>query len=185
MRRGALVFAIMLFIGHVGTPGASSCVPRQAAQVASGSSPSGDPWTVAAVKRRNGDRCDEWLFQLKFRLPQVTSFAVATTIRAGGHTPRDYPLSGLDSGNPEASERVFGGYVGRDAVKLRVNFTNGSTAVIEPAYPPAELRRRFVWMRGFRFFVHYYPASAPVRVVAVYDNQGSLMYRARPQAGFF
>lgn len=183
--RKLIASTAVFFVTLMAAGDAQGCVKRQAAVLKTAASPSGEPWIVTAVKRRNGQRCDEWLFQVKFRLPTVVSWAAAATIPVGGHTARDFTVSALDAGVPDGVERVFSGYVGRETAKVVAVLEDGSRVRIKPKYPPVCLRKRFVWMRGFRYFVHYYAGEKEVAAITTYAGNGRLIYRADADGGTF
>jgi hypothetical protein len=162
------------------------CIRPQSALVDTAPSPSGEAWRVLAGVRNNGGRCDQWLFQVMFRLPKVISWASGTSIPVSGHTSRTFSISALDAESPDNEERVFSGYTGREVAKIVASFESGVRAVIKPSFPPAPLRKKFVWMRSFRYFVFYHAFDVGVvESVSLFTKEGHLLYRGRSESGAF
>lgn len=161
------------------------CVKTRKVVLESASSPSGEPWTAWASVRNNGSDCGEWLFQVHFRLPEIVSWASATGIPAGGHTSRYFSISALDADSPLAKERVFSGYTGREAARVVATFGDGTRAEIRPRFPSLKLRRSFVWMRSFRYFVYYYSPGPAIEAISLFTKGGRLLYRTKSEEGSF
>lgn len=173
-----LAFAVLL-------PGAYSagCVKSQRVLVETGLSPNGAPWTVKAKRSSNGGRCDQWLFQVQFKLPHVVAHTAATLIPVGGQTSRDFTISALDAEGIDGLERAFSGYTGREAARILLVFEDGSRTEIVTKSPPERLRQVYVWMRGFRYFVYYYPAGIGVSSIKLLTKSGEVLHRIPAEGG--
>jgi hypothetical protein len=145
----------------------------------------GDLLKVTASVRPNGGRCGRWLFQVAFQMPDVVSFSAATGIPVGGHTSVRYPINALDSGAPEGVKRAFGGYVGASVTRIVARLEDGSELQVTPVSPDEQLRRRYRWLRGMRYFAHYYEAPSGVEVVELYSADGELLFEESGQDGAF
>jgi hypothetical protein len=134
-------------------------------------------------KSRNGHSCDKWLFQVQFQLPNVVSHAAASSIPIGGHTPKNFTISALDAEAPDGQERAFSGYTGSEAARVAAVLEDESRIEIATKSPTERLRKQYVWMRGFRYFVYYYPAGTGVRSITLLSKGGRVLYRAKAEAG--
>jgi hypothetical protein len=179
----ALVAVLLLFVQLLSHDAAAACTKTRKVQIATGPSPGGSPWLVSAKKSSNGGRCDGWLFQVQFLLPNVISYSAAATIPVGGHTPKHFTISGLDGVGPDGLERVFSGYTGRDVASIAATLANGTQIELSPTYPPRRLRERYVWMRSFRYFVYYYSAASGVKKIALLSSGGRVLHRAKVEPG--
>lgn len=52
-------------------------------------------------------------------------------------------------------------------------------------YPWMCLRRDFVWLRSFKYFVHYWLAESTITKVSLFSRGGRLVYRTRSEEGAF
>jgi hypothetical protein len=163
----------------------SACIRPKSVMVDSAPVSNGDQWTLRASVRNNGGRCDEWLFQLEFRLPPLGTWGTATGIPVRGHTSRYFSVSAFDSSTPGGAERVLSGYTGREAAKVVAQLSDGARMVITPRFPSLELRKSRVWMRSFRYFVVYYPAGSEVEAISLFAKDGRLLYRSASDSGSF
>jgi hypothetical protein len=173
-----LALAVLLPVG-----GATACVKSRKVLVENGLSPSGEPWSVKAKRSRNGNSCDNWLFQVQFSLPKVVGWAAATSIPIGGHTPNNFTITALDAEGLDGLERAFSGYTGRKAARVVAVLENGSRIGITTKSPPRRLRKTYVWMRGFRYFVYYYLAGSGVRSIKLLAKSGKVLYSTRVEPG--
>ena len=82
--------AVVLFL-LLAPPATANCIKRHSVPIASGSSPSGEPWTVEGTIGNNGS-CREWLFGMEFDLPSAEHWGWVTGIPAGGHLPRNFTI---------------------------------------------------------------------------------------------
>lgn len=87
--------------------------------------------------------------------------------------------------NNGASETAFVGYTGVEGTEVVATLADGSTFTVKPRLAPAALRKKVVWLRGFRFFVYFHPSRPRIEQVAVYTRGGRLIYRAKGIAGGF
>jgi hypothetical protein len=152
--------------------------------VASGPTPGGDTWHLSASIRKNGTCAGGWLFAVNVDLPQIGHWSSATGIPVGGHTARYFNISAADEASFDGSEHTFAGYTGREATKVLATMADGTRIEIHPRFPPQKLRRQFVWLRSFRYFVRYYPPETQVSYVSLFDRAGTLLYRSEPGSDF-
>ena len=173
--------AALLVLASSATAG---CIERHSVPIASGPSPSGEPWTVKGTIGNNGS-CAEWLFGMEFDLAGAVDWGWGTGIPAGGHLSRDFTIDASDALQEDGSWRVFSGTVAGDAVKLIAGLSNGKRLTIQPKSAPAQLRRQVVWLRNARYFVQYYPPEGFVTSVSLFSASGQLLYRIRSSEGDF
>lgn len=178
-----LLLLVLVFVAFVSAADAATCVRAREALIETGISPSGAPWTVKAKKSSNGGRCNEWLFQVKFKLPNVVAHAAGTTIPVGGHIPKDFRIIALDAEGLDGVERAFSGFTGSETARVVAVLEDGSVTEIVAKSPSKQLRQKYVWMRGFRYFVHYYPAGVGVRSIKLLSKSGNVLYRAQAEPG--
>src|SRR4051794_19628416 len=114
------ILAAVLVLGLAGTVRGEEaiCIRPQKVPLVREATEQGELLKVTAGVRPNGGRCDRWLFQVAFQMPNVVSFSAATGIPVGGHTSAGYPINALDSGSPEGVKRAFGGYVGASVTRI-------------------------------------------------------------------
>lgn len=94
-------------------------------------------------------------------------------IENGGHLPDGFGIVGED----EISEvgRVFSGFVGGRIRTVAVTLSNGKHLTIHPKLPRLRQRDRFVWLRGLRYFVRFYPVGGRAKVVKLLDANGKVL----------
>jgi hypothetical protein len=174
------IAALLVFVPSV----SAACITRHSVSIASGLSPSGEPWTVAGTIGNNGS-CREWLFGMEFKLPGTVNWGWATGIPAGGHLFRGFTIDASDDLQEDGSQRVFSGTVGGDAAKVVATLSNGKRLTFHPKSAPAPLRRHVVWLRNVRYFVEYYLPEGFVTSVSLFNISGQLLYRATGVEGEF
>jgi hypothetical protein len=177
----AAVSAVLLFAPSA----AAGCIARHSVPIASGPSPSGEPWTVEGTIGGNGGCHHEWLLGMSFNLPGVGSWETATGIPAGGHLSRNYRIDAFDAIQEDGAERVFAGVVGGEVATVTATLSNGKRLKIEPRSAPAQLRRHVVWLRNVRYFVQYYLPKGFVTSVSLFSASGLLLYRTTDMEGSF
>jgi hypothetical protein len=163
---------------------AIGCITRHSVPIASGSSPSGEPWTVEGTIGNNGS-CREWLFGMEFQLPGAVNWGWGTGIPAGGHLSKSFKMDASDDLQKDGSKRVFSGSVGGEVARIVATLSNGKRLAIQPKSAPAALRRKVVWLRNVRYFVKYYPPQGFVTSVSLFSVSGQLLYRTSGAEGFF
>lgn len=167
-----------------GSSSGAGCVKPQSLTVMDGRGPSGAPWRVVATIEDNGG-CASWLFGSEFKptgKPPGT-FLSRFAIPAHGQLSKRFTIAATDQGLP--GERSFGGMVGSRVAKLRVTTSEGKREIIRPRLPSSQLLQRYAWLRGVRYFMHFYPARARVVSVALLDSSGRAVYTAKGQEGEF
>lgn len=163
---------------------ASACIDRHSVAVASGTNPAGEPWTLESTISGNGS-CRGWLLDLSFSFPSVGSWSTGSGIPAGGHVSRNYRIDAMDTIQEDGAERVFAGIVSGEVATAMATLSNGKRLKIQPRSAPAQLRRHVVWLRGFRYFVQYYPPEGFVTSVSLFSTSGQLLYRTNGMEGSF
>lgn len=185
MRRGPIlaIAAAAAFLTFV-TAASAGCIHRHSVPIASGTSPSGEPWTVEGTISSNGN-CREWLFGMEFELQGAINWGWVTGIPAGGHLARNFNMDASDDLQADGSERVFSGTVAGDVAKVVATLSDGKHLAIQPQSPSAQLRRQVVWLRNVRYFVQYYPPEGFVTSVSLLSSSGQLLYRTTGTDGSF
>lgn len=147
--------------------------------------PGGGRWSATGDVRSNGG-CTNWLFGVNF-VPFGTvpgSWRGAWDIPAGGHLPDRFTISAQDEASK--SVRAFSGIVGARVKEIELHVgPSGGTVVVRPRLPSSELRRKYSWLRNFRFFVRFLPTSSPIRVAKLINAKGEVMLSERPFEGIF
>lgn len=159
------------------------CIDPRKVQIATGKAPNGEKWRVVASVRDNGRSCREWLFGMDFTLPPIMDWGGGTGIPAGGHTSRYFTISAMEF--QAEGEAVFSGYVGWEVATIKAWMENGTMMEIHPRFPPVQLRKDFVWLRSFRYFVDYFPAESTIAKVALFTRGGRLVYQTKSDEGEF
>jgi hypothetical protein len=153
--------------------------------IGAGSVPGGGRWSVTGDVRANGG-CSDWLFGVSF-VPFGTgpgSWRGAWDIPAGGHLSDRFTISAEDEASK--SQRAFSGIVGARVQEIELDLGPGRrTVVVRPGLPSSEARRKFPWLRNFRFFVRFLPASSPIRVAKLIGSKGEVIASERPFEGVF
>lgn len=176
--------AVLAAVLALSAPSANACVAPRTVPIDNGLSPSGKTWEVSASIKKNGT-CKEWLFEVDFRLPEITNWGSATGIPVGGHLSRYYDISADDQESLDGTERVVSGFTGREVVTVAMAMSDGKRVEVHPKFPSKKLRRNFVWLRSFRYFVRYYPPGSAVESVSLFNKAGVLLYRTSLKEGIF
>jgi hypothetical protein len=171
---------LLLFAPSAG----AGCIKRHNVRIASGTSPTGWPWTVNGSIGNNGGDCREWLFGMDFELHGATNWGVGTGIPAGGHLGRRFEIDASDDLLEDGSNRVFSGIVNGEVAKVVLTLSNNKHLTIRPKSPPPQLRRKVVWLHNVRYFVEYYQPEGFVTGVATFSATGQLLYRDKSFDGF-
>jgi|GEM_PF-2585084 len=158
------------------------CIKPRKVEIAREPAPNGLRWKATASVKNNGN-CGEWLFGVDFYLPGVMTWGSGTGIPAHGHTLSTDGMEAMDFHGP--GESAFSGYVGSKAATIRAKLDDGGELEIPVKYPSKKLRRSFVWMRGFGFFVAYYSPGSEVESASSYDRDGKFLQRIVNEEGFF
>lgn len=180
-----MVLTLLTACLFLSVPGAeAACIHRHTVPIASGIAPNGSRWSVAASIGPNGGHCREWLLGVNFGIPGAGFWSTSTGVPVEGHLGRDYKLDALDTLLQDGSDRVFAGVVGGEVTKVLVTLSDNHHLAFRPKAPPAELRRKNVWLRNFRYLVAYYPPEGFVTGVATFSKTGQLLYRDKTFEGF-
>jgi hypothetical protein len=106
-----------------------------------------------------------------------------TGIPAGGHVSRYFTIRARELHREDVP--VFSGYVGREVATIKACMENGTMMEIHPRFPSMKLRKDFVWLRSFRYFVDYLPVEDTISKVSLFTRGGRLVYRTSSDAGSF
>ena len=171
MRRTVLLLLALALLGLPGGAAAAGSKPEKAI-FARGTSPSGEHWTAEAGVSVNR-RSNSWRFNLEFRFSLGFRWGSGQEILIGSHEKMRGQASGYTGIlSAEAPESAAFGYAGPEVTTIKMKMSDGSSLIVHPVFPPKQLRRRFVWMRGFRYFMKYYPGGAYVTEYWLYDSAG-------------
>ena len=141
---------------------------------------------MTAKVRDNGLACQDWLFGLDFGSKEFGYSGGSTGIPAGGKVPSDYlSIDASDIVNRHGTRAAFFGYTGRDEVKIVGRAKDGRRFVVWPRLAPARLRRRYDWLRGFRYFVFFHSGSSLIESLSVFARNGKLLETAENAGLFF
>lgn len=97
----------------------------------------------------------------------------------------DVPLSfsgvaaHVESQIERSSEGDLSGMADRRVVKLRMKMGDGKVLTIKPALAPANLRKRFFWLRGVRFFDFFFQAPGKPQLLTAFDRKGHMVGRGK------
>ena len=166
------------------TTAASSCVAPQQRVIERGSGSRGMQWSVTASIKPNPG-CRTWLLGFEFR-PAGTrsgSWSGRWAVPAHGHLPRGFGISARDEWFK--SMHAVSGVVGREVSTLSIATNTGAKVVVRPSVPSKSLRRRFVWLRGVKYFLYYYDAGEHVRAITLQDRAGEAIAKVSGQEGEF
>lgn len=166
-------------------PAASEgCIASDKQLIAKGQGPTGRQWTVSAEVRNNGG-CDSWLLGVQF-LPlgiYPGSWKGAWAIPADGHLPPGFRIGARDDAQRQG--RAFSGVVGERVHSIVLTMSTGEHLKIRPKLPAKQLRSRFVWLQGMRYFVSFYPSGRRVRLADLFDSRGKIVGTIRGHEGAF
>jgi len=141
---------------------------------------------MTATVRENDLSCEEWLFGLKFGSVEFGYGEPGTGIPAGGHVPPGFlGVAASDIVNRRGTRAAFSGYTSRDGVKIVGTAEDGRRFVVWPRLAPARLRRRYDWLRGFRYFVFFHSGSSVIESLSVFARSGKLLETAENEGLFF
>lgn len=167
-----------------GGASACACGEFRGAVVAHGKSLYGVPWRIKAAlspPSTTRPRAIEVHFSiggpdgtvgyftaLPRRLPSAFVFTAIT-----GSDIVDYPESDLS------------GVTRAKVTELVVKMSDGELLTVRPSPAPTEIRKRFPWLRGLRFFDVFFPADQRPRVVTALDRDGDVLARYASRRGSF
>jgi len=171
MRRLVSLFLVGALLGLPTAATAASAKPGNVA-FAHGTSPSGEHWTAEAGVRVNRHH-DRWQFDIGFKFSFGFKWGEGQEIPIGSHEKMAGQASGYTGIlTADAPESAAFGYAGPEVTTIKMKMSDGSSLKVRPVFPPKQLRRKFVWMRGFRYFIQYYPGGAYVTEYWLYDSTG-------------
>jgi hypothetical protein len=169
MRRTVFLLLVVALLtlpsGATGTPKPGNVV------FARGTSPSGEHWRAEAGVSVN-HRHHRWRFEIRFDFSLGFKWGSGQEIPIGGHEKMAGQANGYTGILTPATESAAFGYAGPEVTTIKATMSDGSSLTVHPVFPARELRRKFVWMRGFRYFMQYYPGAAYVTEYWLYDSTG-------------
>lgn len=170
MRRTIVLLLAVLF--GLPTAAAGAGAKPGKAVFAHGTSPAGERWSAEASvtpSRRNHD----WKFEMEWHFSNGFNWGVGQEIPTGGREQMAGQASGYTGllSGPATESGAFG-YAGPEVTTIKMKMNDGSSLEVHPVFPPAELRRKYVWMRGFRYFMKFYEGGAYVTEYWLYDAAG-------------
>lgn len=142
----------------------------------------GRPWRITASIEKNGG-CSYWLLKVNF-FPQGIprgSWTGGWGIPAGGHLPATATIGAGDY--EEEDGRAVSGVVGSRVRTVVLKLSGGRAMAVHPKDPSKGLRRRFVWLRGLRYFLRFYPAGKHVKTAKLLDANGKVIFTAHSEDG--
>lgn len=143
----------------------------------------GRPWRIHASieKIEKNDRCSYWFLKVEFSPQGVGpgSWIEGWGIPAGGHLPA---TATIDAHEEEGGGSI-GGVVGSRVRSVVLTFSSGRRIVVHPNDPSKGLRKRFVWLRGLRYFLRFYPAGEHVKTAKLLDANRRLIFTAHNREG--
>jgi hypothetical protein len=179
---GVSALALCLVLPCAAQASKKHCTDARKVQIDAGKSPTGEKWQVVASVRNNAG-CRNWLLALDFSLPPIRNWGSKAGIPAGGHISRYFKISAMDV--HRKNETVFSGYVGREVATIKAWMQNGAMIEVHPRFPSMKLRKTFVWLRSFKYFVDYFSAESLITKVSLFTRGGRLVYRTTSEEGEF
>ncbi|MCW2978417.1 MAG: hypothetical protein JWO14_144 [Solirubrobacterales bacterium] len=171
MRRIALLLTAFAALA-VPTGARASDAKSGTALFAHGISPQGERWSATAGVRPNRRR-HLWRFDINFKFSNGYGWGSGQEIPIGSHEHMEREADGytglLSGGAPESA--AFG-YAGPEVTTIKMKMSDGSSLEVHPVLPPVSLRHQFIWMRGFRYFIQFYPGGAYVTEYWLYNKAG-------------
>jgi hypothetical protein len=171
-RRIRRIVALLVAIGALGLPPVAEASGAKLQEVvfAKGASPAREHWSASAgVVRRHG----KWMFGVNFNFSRGFKWGSGQEIPIGTHKQmagQADGYTGILSG--DAPESAAFGLAGPEVTTIKMKMSDGSSLAVHPIFPPGRLRHKFVWMRGFRYFMKFYPGGAYVTEYWLYDKAG-------------
>lgn len=171
MRRTVFLPLLAVLFG-LSTVATGAAAKPSKAVFAHGTSPAGERWSAEASvtpNRRNHD----WNFEMEWHFSNGFNWGAGEEIPTGGREQMAGQASGytgLLSG--PATESAAFGYAGPEVTTIKMMMNDGSSLEVHPVFPPKQLRQKYVWMRGFRYFTQFYGGGAYVTEYWLYDSAG-------------
>jgi hypothetical protein len=184
MRRVILLVTLFAMLALPVSAGASAA-QHQKVVFAHGTNPEGERWKGSAGIRLIRGR-HVWLFTTDFEFSDGFGEETAQEIPVGGRRHVEGEADGYTGLlTAEGSEGAAFGIAGPEIVTIKAKMSDGSHLELHPIFPPQELRKKYVWMRGFRYFVQFYPGRAHVVEYSLYDESGKRTCRSPAEEGLF
>jgi hypothetical protein len=180
VRRFALLMTLsgLAFVACAGAASACPCSEFCGPVIDHGSTPHGVPWRITAFERPAiGPQPPTAEFQF--------SIGACGEYREGGYgvgfslpISRQFAFS-ANSGSDfdEFTESGLSGLATSRARTLILRLTDGSTLLVHPQLAPADLRRRWPWLKVLRVFDVYFPTGARPASLAACDGRRHLIAR--------
>jgi hypothetical protein len=171
------VTRVFLLLGIVAALAAAACAGAAEPDVGRavfghGTSPAGERWRASAGVHVD-HREHQWLFDIEFKFSRGFGWGGGSEIPIGGRENERGQADGytgvLSGGAPESA--AFG-IAGPEVATIKMKMNEGAPIKVHPRFPSKALRREFVWMRGFRYFIQFYPGSAYVSEYWLYNRAG-------------
>ena len=182
-RRSLLILAVAIGVMALAPSAGAHCINRHRVPIATGTSPSGFPWSVEGSIGNNGS-CRQWLFGMQFELAGALNWGSSTGIPAGGHLGRHAEVSASDSLLLDGSDRVFSGFVSGEVARVVATLSDNKHLVIRPKSPRQRLLADVPWLRNVKYFVTYYRPEGFVTGVETFSRSGVLLYRDKTFEAF-
>lgn len=177
----ATLTLLMVALALPGGATACACGELRGPVVAHGQSLYGVPWRVKATLFARMNTQPRSVY-VAFSMPSLFGVGWGTSLVLPIH--RAFVMSatmGLEvTPYPESD---FNGVVAHDIATLQVGMSDDSTLTIQPEFAPSQIRDRFPWLRGLRFFDEFFPAGPRPEVVTALDAAGSVIARGRMDRG--
>jgi hypothetical protein len=171
MRRIVSLLMVAALVGAPASASASSARPGRAV-FAHGTSPAGERWSAVGRVTPNRRR-HFWRSDFEFNFSSGFSSGGGQEIPVGTHQDLAGQADGytglLARGAPESA--AFG-RTGPEVETVKMKMSDGTWLEVHPVFPPRRLRQKFVWMRGFRYFMQFYRGGAYVTEYWLYDDAG-------------
>jgi hypothetical protein len=179
-----VTFYLVPRLASSGAAASSMCAREISSSIANGVGPSGAPWSIVASVE-NQDDCQSWLVRMDFRPTNVSrgSWKGAWAIPAQGSLSGRFGISAQDE--LVDGGRVISGIVGAKARNVTLTMDTGERLIVHPKLPPRALRKRFVWLRGLRYFIRFYPAGEHVASAGAPRVSAYPGFHVRGQEGWF
>lgn len=175
-------YVIPAFLANSDGDSGSGCTPHHNVHLEHGEH-EGRQWRIAASigKSERNSRCTYWLLKVNFSPTGRSrgSWTEGWSVPAGGHLSPDATIDAIEA----EDGRSIGGVVGSSVRSLVLEMTNGRTITVHPKIPKQDLRARFVWLRGLRYFLTFHSTNEHVKAARLLDSKGNVIYTAHAQEG--
>lgn len=175
--RFLLTGALLLALGTIGsaspvTATACGCGSWNGPTLGKGISKGGTKWRTWLVKHGKRNFSVEWGYlksgtrgPVNYGNPNVDGFGATIGPLRAGRQPRLLAVPGADLGDSRESD--VSGLVSWRAKRLVITMRSGEKLKFKPFAAPASVRKRFPWIKAYRFFDQFFDRRLdPVRIVA-------------------